>query len=239
MPGITKFGVWEKETREFIDAVSGDSRELKDQLTDWLYSSGIKISQMEQQKVQTDFNYEAIKKDGKRPEVTLERILANKKVGFDSVFIALLDKFAADDDGLRAKIEEQYKIYAGIALKNHVEFYQLQADITSTLNKHINDNPDVKMTTEETMAYVVAQYVETSSLHPNLRADIESHLLLQKEFMLMKAQTPVSVPVGANTSTLYGASAAAAATLNEQKREEMRVQSNDKLGVIARFRTCG
>ena len=233
MPGITKFGVWEKETREFIDAVSGDSKELKDSLTEWLYSSGIKITQMEQQKVHSAFNNEALKKDGKRPEVTLERIVANKKVGFNSVYLALLEKFAADNDVLRTKIEEQYGIYLKKAIENHQGFYQLQAEITTQLNQHMNTNPDVKMSTEDSMAFVVNQYVEAGEKHPELKDDISSQLTLQKEFSVMLKSIPTP-SVATSPSTLYGLTPA---VVTEQKAEHLNrplVRSSGSL-----FKTCG
>ncbi len=238
MPAITKFGVWENETREFIDAVC-DSKEFKDALTEWLYSSGIKISQMEQQKVQVAFNNEGIQKEGKRPEVPLDRIVKNKKVGFDSVRVAMLEKFASEDGALRTKIEEQYKVYVENAIKDHQDFYKLQADITSQLNQHMNDNPDVKMAAEDAMAYVVKKYAEAGTTHPELQADIDSQLLLQKEFMALKALNPV--PVGANPSSLYGASAAALANVqmaeDNKRAEEVKRPIVRSSGSI--FRTCG
>jgi hypothetical protein len=227
MPAVmTKFSVWEADTRTLIQDIYNEIKKYNDKkhivtpadqqqlLTNWFYTKGIEVFSLSQAAFHKQFVDAYLKNHAHRPEVTYERILANKLHGFQSLYPALLSYFSIRNDGLEFYIRDEYQGYRDKGLK-HEAFFRLQAEVTTTLNSAIDNNP--AMTEAEKVAYVVERYEAAKEIYPELVSEIDDQLLLQKEFSEYMAEKKQLAAAG-NDGSLFGASDRARADAETVRR---------------------
>ncbi len=216
---FTKFSVWEADTRQIIKDIYHEIKkyndkmhqlttaDLEQRLTSWFYTSGIEIFTRSQGKAFKEYVDGYLAEHQVRPDVTYERMVENKKIGFEALYPALLSEFQIRNDGLEFYVRDEWQGYKDKGLK-HADFFRLQAEITTALHKALDQQPLRNWTDADKQAFTRAQYEAAKVTHPDLVTQIDNQLLLQVEFQAYMAERMQAMPA-TNIASLFNRSAQA------------------------------
>jgi hypothetical protein len=240
MPAMmTKFSVWDADTRQLIKDIYNEMKKhnekkhiaapdnLEQSLTNWFYTTGIEVFSKAQGKLHKDFVEAQLAANGVRPEITYEQILKYKKIGFEALYPKFLCDFSIQSGGkLEIAIRDEYQGYKDNGLK-HEEFFRLQAEITTELNKALDAHPEWQE--GDKIEFTRQHFEAAKTSHPNLVSAIDDQLLLQTEFAAYMKEQMQKTPAGNNVSMFNRSAGADAITIQRARdlADNFKVEEGD------------
>lgn len=203
MTNFSKFSAWDNEVREFIAALEKKGME-KQALTDWFYNEGLLIFIQTQSKHYREDVSACQKAMGHRPFISPSYMLGQKFISFQAMLPKFIETFGKTDE-LKAMLTDNFNVFTVRAVANHKKFTDIQAEFTTYLNKFLDENKNVK--DSEVFIKSLDQFEEYKNKYPDLKEDIENHIILTKEYIAYgQQQQLMQQQVTTNTSTMFNQS---------------------------------
>lgn len=201
MANFSKFSAWDNEVKEFITALEKKGIE-KQALTNWFYNEGLLVFIQTQSKHYREDVSACQKAMGHRPFISPSYMLGQKFIAFQAMLPKFIEKFGQTDE-LKTMLTDSFNVFTVKAVANHKKFTDIQAEFTTYLNKFLDENKNVK--DSEVFIKSLDQFEEYKNKYPDLKEDIENHIILTKEYITY-AQKQQLTQVTTNSSTMFNQS---------------------------------
>ena len=177
---FSKFSIYDTEMKQFLDKVSMETKIPRDTLSDWFYNDGMLAYISDQSVTYYPFVEMTQKKYGHRPIISQVYMTGQIFTGFLALLPKMTDHFAKDDAALAQAMTILFDEFVTKAVRQHLLFQKIQAEITTDLNDYQDKHPNLPH--EEIYQFVIDKFLEFKVKMPALSQEIDDQLLVMQEY---------------------------------------------------------